>query len=97
MNTWVTSRIGHFTQQGLQAQGVGCGVRGLDDAVHNAVLHGAEHADFAVEQTVQLMKQGHGRRLAVGARDGHHFHVAGGMVVESGGDVSPRAWALDFT
>ena len=84
------SSICHFAQQGLKAHGVGCGVRGLDDAIHNAVLYGAEHADFAVEQAVELVQQRHGRGLPVGARDRHHFHLARGVVVKRCRNVPER-------
>ena len=80
--------VGHLAQQGLKAQGVWGGVGRGHHAVHNSVFHGAEHAHFAVQEPEQLVEQADGGGLAIGARDGHHFHFSGGVVVERGGDVA---------
>ena len=81
------TRVGHVAQQGLQTEGVGRGVRGGNHAVHDAVLHGANQPGFSVEQSVQLVEQGHGGRLAIGARHSDHLHVMRGVVVEGRGHM----------
>ena len=81
------SGVGHLAKQGLQAEGIRRGVGRGNHAVHNAVLDRAEHAGLAVQQPVQLVQEGDCGRFAVGSCDGHHFHVAGGVVVERGRHV----------
>ena len=67
--------IGHFAHQGVQADRVGCRMRGLDLTPLDAVDHRRNQPGLVTQNTHQVVEQRRGRGLAVGARDDHRRHV----------------------
>ena len=72
----------HVGEQGVEGHGVGGRVGRLAAAGAHVVGNRGEQAAFVAEVAEEVVEQGHGRGLAVGAGDAHEAELAARVAVE---------------
>ena len=82
--------VDHLTHHGVQANGIGRRVRGLDLASVDAVDDRRDQSGTVAQTAHQVVEQRDGRGLAVGSRDAHQPQFAAREVVEGRGQIGHR-------
>ena len=90
----VASAFRHLCQHGIEADGVRRGVRGGKRLVVDSVDDRGDESRLVTEPAEQVVEQGGGRGLAVGACHAHEFQFVARFAVESGGDGTERGGAV---